>query len=298
MGSTSSKVLTREAIIKLIDSKNSIDYLFEEYIEIRNAKVEASFNACLSAAYFEDSRYEERLCFDHNRVVLSEEKGVTDYINASYIDGFQQPKAYIATETPYSEKTICKFWRMIWEHNTEIIVMLNEPSDSEEGSFYWNQEEGGSFQSGELEIKTLKIQPMCSGLQLTKLVVTHKDEEPLVVNHFLFKNWRQSYISPPNGDLLELVLMVRLYSENSVKQYALGGCKSPLVIQCSDGAGRSMTFCAIDTSITEFLKTGKVNLFSIMLELQKNRFNSMYQVSHYSICYYVLDKYFRSYQLE
>lgn len=49
----------------------------------------------------------------------------SDYINASFIDGYRYRKAYIATQGPLQE-TIDDLWRMLWEHNSTIIVMLTK----------------------------------------------------------------------------------------------------------------------------------------------------------------------------
>ena len=49
----------------------------------------------------------------------------SDYINASFIDGYRYRNAYVATQGPLTE-TIDDFWRMLWEHNSTIIVMLTK----------------------------------------------------------------------------------------------------------------------------------------------------------------------------
>uniref|UniRef100_A0A8C5X9S5 protein-tyrosine-phosphatase n=1 Tax=Malurus cyaneus samueli TaxID=2593467 RepID=A0A8C5X9S5_9PASS len=71
------------------------------------------------------NRYIDILPYDHNRVELTEIPGDpgSDYINASYIDGFKEPRKYIAAQGPKDETTD-DFWRMIWEQKATIIVMV------------------------------------------------------------------------------------------------------------------------------------------------------------------------------
>jgi len=49
----------------------------------------------------------------------------SDYINASLIDGYRQRGAYIATQGPM-QHTAEDLWRMLWEHNSTIVVMLTK----------------------------------------------------------------------------------------------------------------------------------------------------------------------------
>ena len=46
-----------------------------------------------------------------------------EYLNANFIDGFRRPKAYIGTQGPM-QGSFPEFWRMIWEQNTTVIVMI------------------------------------------------------------------------------------------------------------------------------------------------------------------------------
>ncbi|MEJ1270113.1 protein tyrosine phosphatase receptor type C [Cricetulus griseus] len=71
------------------------------------------------------NRYVDILPYDYNRVELSEINGDagSTYINASYIDGFKEPRKYIAAQGPRDE-TVDDFWRMIWEQKATVIVMV------------------------------------------------------------------------------------------------------------------------------------------------------------------------------
>lgn len=67
------------------------------------------------------------LPYESTRVPLQLIRGVegSDYINANFIDSYQTCKAYIATQGPIA-KTVEDFWRMVWELNSNIVVMLTK----------------------------------------------------------------------------------------------------------------------------------------------------------------------------
>lgn len=81
------------------------------------------------------NRYGNLMAYEHSRVKLTVEvddelTGVesisppTDYINANWIDGYNlQAKRYIATQGPMN-CTVVDFWRMIWQTESRILVML------------------------------------------------------------------------------------------------------------------------------------------------------------------------------
>ncbi|CAH8446988.1 unnamed protein product [Schistosoma bovis] len=73
------------------------------------------------------------LPYDHNRVKLNRlnDSSQTDYINASFIDGYMRRRAYIAAQSPFDMLTIQDFWLMIFQCNIAQIVMLtNSIEDS------------------------------------------------------------------------------------------------------------------------------------------------------------------------
>lgn len=47
------------------------------------------------------------------------------YASSVWICIFRQQKAYLATQGPLAETTE-DFWRMLWEHNSTIVVMLTK----------------------------------------------------------------------------------------------------------------------------------------------------------------------------
>jgi len=75
------------------------------------------------------NRYSNVLPVEKTRVLLQpdNEEECSDYINANYISGLipGSEMAYIATQGPL-QSTYYDFWRMIWELNTSVIIMLTK----------------------------------------------------------------------------------------------------------------------------------------------------------------------------
>ena len=59
----------------------------------------------------------------------------SNYINANFIHGYHKEKAYIATQAPLVN-TFHDFWRMVWESNSRVVVMLTGLIEKGKVSFY------------------------------------------------------------------------------------------------------------------------------------------------------------------
>uniref|UniRef100_A0A8C9EKR1 Receptor-type tyrosine-protein phosphatase C n=1 Tax=Pavo cristatus TaxID=9049 RepID=A0A8C9EKR1_PAVCR len=139
------------------------------------------------------NRYIDILPYDHNRVELSEISGDpgSDYINASYIDGFKEPRKYIAAQGPKDETTD-DFWRMIWEQKATIIVMVTrcEEGNRNKCAQYWPSMENGSATYGDIIVK-INESKMCPDYIIQKLHITNGRERTSGrdVTHIQFTSW-------------------------------------------------------------------------------------------------------------
>ena len=98
------------------------------------------------------NRYNNIFPYDHTRVRLQGQPAdACDYVNANYVQAHYSNKRYIATQAPIPA-TFEDFWRVVWEQDARVIVMLT--AESEGGQVkshpYWN---AGSY--GPLKLKNL-----------------------------------------------------------------------------------------------------------------------------------------------
>eukprot|EP00731_Ephydatia_muelleri_P001821 Em0001g1821a len=107
------------------------------------------------------NRFKDILPFEYSRVVLPSIDGVdgSDYINANYVKGCDGETAYIAAQGPLPN-TVNDFVRMLWENNTEIIIMACREVEmgKHKCHTYW-AELNEEVMFGEILIKTLRRSP-------------------------------------------------------------------------------------------------------------------------------------------
>ncbi|KAH3728918.1 hypothetical protein DPMN_054881, partial [Dreissena polymorpha] len=142
--------------------------LSNQYEDIKKKGAHIEAHTSSEASNLEPNKGKNRwvniLPFDHSRVKiqqLDDEDPTTDYINANYIPGFHHKREYIATQGPLPG-TIDDFWRMIWEHQVKIIVMLTLCKEGQRVKCekYWPDEVNEPKQYGEVVVNPTSMSNM------------------------------------------------------------------------------------------------------------------------------------------
>ncbi|XP_039342392.1 receptor-type tyrosine-protein phosphatase C [Mauremys reevesii] len=212
------------------------------------------------------NRYIDILPYDYNRVELSEMDGDpgSDYINASHIDGFKEPRKYIAAQGPKDETTD-DFWRMIWEHKATIIVMVTrcEENNRNKCAQYWPTTENSTETFGDIVVKSNESKT-CPDYIIQKLHITNRKEKTpgRDVTHIQFTSWPDHGV--PEDPHLLLKLRRRV---NALSNFFSG----PVVIHCSAGVGRTGTYIAIDAMLEGLEVEGRVDVYGYVVKLRRQR---------------------------
>uniref|UniRef100_A0AAV2KRG3 Receptor-type tyrosine-protein phosphatase S n=1 Tax=Knipowitschia caucasica TaxID=637954 RepID=A0AAV2KRG3_KNICA len=137
--------------------------------------------------------------YESTRVCLQPIRGVegSDYINASFIDGYRQQKAYIATQGPLAETTE-DFWRMLWEHNSTIVVMLTKLREMgrEKCHQYWPAERSARYQY--FVVDPMAEYNMPQYILREFKVTDARDGQSRTVRQFQFTDWPEQGV-PSHG---------------------------------------------------------------------------------------------------
>ncbi|XP_041133334.1 receptor-type tyrosine-protein phosphatase C-like isoform X3 [Polyodon spathula] len=212
------------------------------------------------------NRYVDILPYDYNRVILAPIDGEagSEYINASFIDGYKEPRKYIAAQGPKDE-TMNDFWRMIWEQQSSIIVMVTrcEEGNRNKCAQYWPAMEREAEIFGEFAVK-LNEENKCPDYIIRKLTITNKNmnNSERVVTHIQFTSWPDHGV--PDDPQLLLKLRRRVNSFNNV-------FSGPIVIHCSAGVGRTGTYIGIDAMIEGLEAEGRVDVYGYVVRLRRQR---------------------------
>ncbi|OWF52222.1 receptor-type tyrosine-protein phosphatase N2-like [Mizuhopecten yessoensis] len=197
------------------------------------------------------NRYSDVLPYDHSRVILSNTSNVSgsDYINASSItDHDPRNPAYIATQGPLPH-TIADFWQMVWEQGSVVIVMLSKMTENGESMChrYWPEEGSDLYHIYEVHLVSEHI--WCDDYLVRSFYLKNlQTNETRTVTMFHYLTWPDLGVPSSIKSLLDFRRKVN-------KSYRGRSC--PIVVHCSDGCGRTGTYCLLDMVLNRMAKGAK-----------------------------------------
>ncbi|XP_022803027.1 tyrosine-protein phosphatase Lar-like [Stylophora pistillata] len=218
------------------------------------------------------------LPYESTRVQLLSTRGIegSDYINASFIDGYRQKGAYIATQGPLQE-TVDDFWRMLMEHNSNIVVMLTQlfEGDRERCYKYWPTDRSAKHQY--YVVDPVSEQEFAQFVVREFKVRDIMNDTVRIIKQFDFYGWTESV--PKNGEgILELIGQIQRTYEQQEEE-------GPITVHCSDGVGRTGVFCALSIVLERMRSEGVVDLFQTVKLLRTQRPNMIQNKEQYLFCY-------------
>ncbi|XP_032918884.1 receptor-type tyrosine-protein phosphatase eta isoform X7 [Catharus ustulatus] len=236
----------------------------EEYEELKSAGVQQPKFVAELPENRGKNRYNNVLPYDISRVKLSNQSsGTGDYINASYMPGYNSKKAFIAAQGPLPN-TIEDFWQMIWEKNIYSIIMLTKCVEQARTKCeqYWPDKQSKSY--GDI-IVTMVSEVVLPEWTIRDFTV-EKDNSPEshTVRQFHFTSWPDHGVPETTDLLINFRHLVHEYnSQNPVD--------SPTLVHCSAGVGRTGTFIAIDRLIQQMEMENSVDVYGVVYDLRMHR---------------------------
>ncbi|XP_052809607.1 tyrosine-protein phosphatase 10D-like [Mya arenaria] len=258
-----------------------------QYEEIKRRAGQIEVRSGFEAANLEPNKPKNRwvniLPFDHSRVnlqQLDDDDPESDYINANYMPGFHHQREFIATQGPLPG-TIDDFWRMVWEQNVMVIVMLTQCKEGNrvKCEMYWPDTVQEAKQYGDVVVNPTSITNM-NKFNINIFDISHASDltKTRKVLQFHYLDFMDFTAAVEVDHFIEFVRTVRGHVPHDMT--------SPMVIHCSADVGRTGSYIAID-HLQEYLNSPKfssddhINIFDMVMEMREQRVNMVQTEAQY-----------------
>ncbi|XP_072297386.1 receptor-type tyrosine-protein phosphatase S-like isoform X6 [Eucyclogobius newberryi] len=227
--------------------------------------------------------------YETTRVCLQPIRGLegSDYVNASYIDGYRQQRGYIATQGPLAETTE-DFWRMLWEHNSTIVVMLTKLREMgrEKCHQYWPAERSARYQY--FVVDPMAEYNMPQYILREFKVTDARDGQSRTVRQFQFTDWPEQGVPKSGEGFIDFIGQVHKTKE----QFGQDG---PITVHCSAGVGRTGVFITLSIVLERMRYEGAVDIFQTVKMLRTQRPAMVQTEDEYQFCYQAALEYLGSF---
>uniref|UniRef100_A0A1X7U9D4 protein-tyrosine-phosphatase n=1 Tax=Amphimedon queenslandica TaxID=400682 RepID=A0A1X7U9D4_AMPQE len=191
---------------------------------------------------------------NNHRVPLKNEH--PDYINAVFINGYKEKKAFIIAESPMFN-TARNFWKMIDDRNVTAIVMLcHENENDEEVCYQYWPSTSIALVIGEYNITLLNENTNNRYIERKFEVKNNNTGVKQSVTQFQITNWDST------GEVKNPQTILMIIEEMYRTQRKRGN--TSIVVHCSDTVGRSAMFCAAATTINKCKTEGVIDVFQVL----------------------------------
>ncbi|XP_052764723.1 receptor-type tyrosine-protein phosphatase kappa-like isoform X2 [Mya arenaria] len=255
----------------------TLDYYEEEFDKFSDG-LTRSCDAAKLPQNRAKNRYKGLYAYDATRVKVTGFD--TDYINANYIDGFNERNAYIASLGPMSKQMgdFGMFWNMIWQQKLEKIVMVTNLMEEgkEKCERYWPRVGTTKDYSG---VK-VTCQSEDEYAEFTRrLLLLNDGESERQLHHLHFTAW------PDRGIPEDVTALIEFRHRVLNSTAHLDG---PTLVHCSAGIGRTGTYIALDILTKEGNSNKAVEIPGCIINMRQNRPNMVQTAEQYEFLHLAL----------
>ena len=220
-------------------------------------------------------RYRDVIPNQHSRVKLAQigDDVLTTFYNANHMRSHNNmPNWYIAAQGAKPE-TLADWWRMVWEQQTEAIVMTTGIVEGGRGKCaqYWPLEPTDPpMQCGDFMVTTISTKRvgeyLFSNIEL-KTTPSNGELQVRNIGHFWYDTWPDHGAPKSTKGVTDMLKDVEVFSA--------GGPDHPWIVHCSAGLGRTGTFIGIHMGMQQLNEAGNTTPQTLIKEMREDRGGSV-----------------------
>ncbi|XP_015174621.1 PREDICTED: serine-rich adhesin for platelets [Polistes dominula] len=268
----------------LTSFSNDVDAINEEFLGI--PQVSSKMDELPLGAEVKN-RYANVIPLPESRVPLKKlnDDPLSEYINASYVRGPKNAiKYYIACQAPL-DTTVTDFWRMIWEQQSKVIIMLTDFVENgvEKCTEYIPPSEVTDCHRlyGDFQV-TLKKRETKEKYAISTLHLKNLENNTFREVYHIWYLWPASGVQTDGAGLIAVLLEARALQR---------GGPGPIVVHCSPGTGRTGTLIALDLGIRQYEITRTVDVPRVVYTIRRDRAGAVQTKEQYTFIYKALNLY-------
>lgn len=213
------------------------------------------------------NKYSDIVPYKHNEIDLSDH----NYINASYINT-PFPNSFIATQEPIKAYNDL-FYQMIIEKNVSYIIKLNGEETKEIPNEYWKNS------TKNYSIDLVNEFEYNESILIKKFTINKGHKVTLIC----FLNWKDHSSFNVSKYYDSLINIFHVLDDTFIYH----NNKSPVIVHCKAGVGRTGTFIAMYILYYELcvIKKEEFNIWNIVRKLKEMRRFMVEKESQYKMIY-------------
>ncbi|CAB1414937.1 unnamed protein product [Pleuronectes platessa] len=253
--------------------------LSEEFEDLKDVGRNQLMDSALLPENRGKNRYNNILPYDSTRVKLSyvDDDPCSDYINASYIPGYNFRREYVATQGPLPG-TKDDFWKMVWEQNVHNVVMVTQCVEKGrvKCDHYWPFDQDPLYY-GDLIVQMLS-ESVLPEWTIREFNICSEDQLSVtrLLRQFHFTVWPDHGVPETTQSLVQFVRTVRDYVTRT------GSGSGPTVVHCSAGVGRTGTFIVLDRVLQQLDTKDTLDIYGSVFDLRLHRSHMVQTECQYS----------------
>ncbi|UJR37471.1 hypothetical protein I4U23_030174 [Adineta vaga] len=274
------------------ESKLSSDTIYDEFNSIPYCRFNSFNEDGRHSDNYYRNRYTDIIPYNDTRVRLIPTKdNPYGYINASHVKfGIENTVySYIATELPLL-LTIADFWRMVFDYNVHVIIMLLDDNEIPLGANYFPKNKDKKYRTDDYEIELISERNHQDfSLRQLSIKDLHGHQTRLII-HLQYTIWNQKQLPLNTQSFLKFINLADTFHRHYGEAY-------PCLVHCTAGIGRTGIFILLHLMIQCITFNKKISVANVLKVMREYRMSFIDRTHSYIFVYHCLIDYLKSSRL-